>query len=459
MKKLLACAAFSVLMIASLTAARAEDSKIAAVRAIPDFKSCPALRDAAAYGKDYDDYSLLFQGKDGFVFRSRQDLRTDFSMKDDAIALYKELSDTLKAKNIDLIIAFTPTRGMTAKDTLPDNEPLLKNYDPEVAIKNYKDSVAAMNAKGIRVVGTPKIKTGNKYFYKADQHWTTVGADEMAQALAKEIKKLGSYKSMNKIKFTTTPLKDVSFEGRFNLALDEICGFKVPLETDKLTQTTQPEKKVSADALFGDEPKTDIALVGTSYSNREENDLNFAGALEQHTSVQVYNAAISGGGFDDSLIAYLVSDQFKKNPPKVIVWEIPGYYALDGEASRKTLFQAIPSIQGDCANPIAVSEPVKLKGEIVTLLDNLEGKNALDADSYLYLSFDAPVKKNFSVTVNNQDNSKQTLKFSRSKRYPHDGNFYYAPGKKMESPVKSVTLKIPPQMYGLKVTAKLCPQK
>lgn len=458
MKKNIACLTFSLLLMIGSTVSAAESAGSAAT-AIPDFKSCPALRDKAAYGEKYDDYSILVQGKDGHVFRSEQDFRSDFTMPEDAIALYKEFSDRLKEKNVDLIIAFTPTRGMTARKALPDSDPMTDDYKPATAIKNYSAAIAAMKAQGIRVVGTPRVKTGTKYFYKADQHWTTAGANEMAQAVAAEIKKLGSYRSIQKIKFKTFPLKDVSFSGRFNLALEDICHFKVPLETDRLTQTIPPDTKIDENALFGDKTEADIVIVGTSYSKREENDMNFSGALAQHVSAEVYNAAISGGGFDDSLIAYLVSDRFKNNPPKALVWEIPGYYALDGDAARKTLFQAIPSIEGDCANPAAVSAPTRIDADSVTLLDNLGDKNIQDAKSYVYLSFDAPVKKNFSVTYTNQNDTQQTLKFSRSKRYPHDGTFYFAPGKERASPVKSISLKVPPEMHGLTVTAKLCEEK
>ncbi|HEY8189508.1 MAG TPA: hypothetical protein VIF12_02405, partial [Micavibrio sp.] len=293
MKKILTIALVALLMN-NVASARAED----AMTSIPDFKSCPKLTNEDSYGDDYSSVKMMMQGKNGFVFRTRHDLYADFTISDKGIALFQALTAALEKKGTTLVVAILPTRGIIASEFLPDSDPLLENYNPKEARAAYAALIAKMNGYGINAVGDARIQSGEKYYYKADQHWTSFGASQMAQMIAAQIKKHPVYNSIAKTAFKTSTLEKTSFEGTFNASLEPLCGFKMPMEHDTLAKTEPVEKGGSEEDLFGEKSDPEIVLVGTSNSKKNIDDLNFDGYLKEFLSADVYNAAVSGGGFD-----------------------------------------------------------------------------------------------------------------------------------------------------------------
>lgn len=421
----------------------------------PDFSECAALRDEKAYGKKYEDYMYLLQGKDGWFFRTKQDLRMEFKADEDSRALFGKLITALKEKGTELVIAFPPPRGIAASAFLPKaNEPLMKGYDPEVARENYRKFIQAMNEAGIRIVGVPDVKAEDAFFYKTDMHWTTAGAKKMALAVTEIMKKLPDYESLRKTEFVTSPAPDGLNEGHYNEALKALCGKEAPKEKAVQERTEPREKGGDKTTLFKDQPVPEVVLVGTSNSNREDFDLNFSGSLKQALSADVFNAAIAGGGIDDSMLAYLSSDMYRKTPAKFIIWEIPGYYNLNGEAAADALNQIIPAIYGDCKKPLAESAPIVLDGKEVSLLDGLNGKRLESGKFYLSLSFDKPALKKFKIVITGADGEEKTFKFSGS-RNPDNKSFFHAPDTEGAAPA-SIAIQVTDEIKGYKAKVKLC---
>ncbi len=449
MKAILTIAALTFLMHGGMTAAYAAEQ-------IPDFKSCPKLADEETYEDDYSSVKMMMQGKEGFAFRTRQDLYSDFTVDNTSLALFKALSGALKEKGTTLIIALLPTRGIAAANFLPDDDPLMGDYNAKKTKADYAALIAKMNANGVQTVGDEDIKAKEKYFYKADHHWTTSGAQEMAAILAKKIKKDPLYKTIKKTEFKTTPLEEVSFSGTFNETLKPLCGFQMPMEHDVLTKTEPVKKGVSEDDLFGAESDPEIVLVGTSNSKKNSNNLNFDGYLKELLSADIYNGAVTGGGLDDALIGYLTSGQFRAKPAKILIWEIPGYYSFSGEDMRKVLQQAIAAAYGDCRNPIATAKK-DVNAESIKLIEGLEGQNINPTDTYLQIRLSAPAEKNFSVIFQRADGKSQMITFKPSKRVDNDGAFFFTPQNESKAPLAAIEMKAPPKLYGLSAEAMLCP--
>ncbi|NBV29476.1 hypothetical protein EBS02_10795, partial [bacterium] len=85
--------------------------------------------------------------------------------------------------------------------------------------------------------------------------------------------------------------------------------------------------------LFQSDKAPEIVLIGTSNSVNSSSYSNFDGFLKEALGTDVLNLSKTGGGFSDSMAEYLNSDQFKKSPPKIIIWEIPSYYDLNKQNS------------------------------------------------------------------------------------------------------------------------------
>ncbi len=415
--------------------------------------ACQALRDEKAYGKKYDSYLYMVEGKNGWVFRSQADFINQFKVTPKGLATFKTLSDDLKKRGIDLVIAYIPLRGMASPAVLPTNDPLVKGYDINAARKAYADYLVNVNKLGLHIVGTPAMKAGENYFYKADQHWSTQGAHEMAEAVAAYVKTLPSYKGIKQTAFKTTVKQQTSFDGTFNEALKGMCNLTMPPEKGVETVTTA-EGGVSGLSLFGKQDSPSVVLVGTSNSKKDQNDANFEGALKETLSTDVYNAAITGGGLDDSMVAYLSSPEFAQHPPKILIWEMPAYYNLEGDQAKKTLRQIIPIAYGVCKTPLAESGDIKITEEKPILIKGLAPKKLVAENVYAYLKFKEPVKKNFSLTFFNGSNTKQSIRFSRSRLYPYSGGYFYSPKSQMT--IDSVSLRLPKEMIGFTANVRLC---
>jgi alginate biosynthesis protein AlgX len=427
-------------------------------RPFPDFASCPKLRDEAAYGEEWEDYSFLVPGKDGFVFRTGQDLRSDFEIEDDVLPLWQKFVQLFKSRGIELVVAYIPTRGIIARDLLPENDSLFKDYDPAIARASYTGGIEKMNLAGVTVVGMADAKDAPGFFNKADQHWSQSGAKEMAETIATAVHNLPAWQSVPKKKFVTTSTRKGYFEGRFNRALEAMCNFKTPDEIDLGTETAAEGGGASESALFEDAAVPDIVLVGTSNSKKEDHDPNFEGHLKTALGADVYNAAVTGGGLDDSIVEYTTSDRFRKSPPKILVWEIPGYYDLSGEVMEKTLRQVMAGMHGFCATPIIQRDaPLKITDKEINAFEGLETKGIALADAYIALEFDLPVKKDFTVIMDSVEGKSEKYKFKRP-RTEGGRDFFYAPRGRSAKTFKSISLKVNEKLIGSSVTKfQICP--
>lgn len=417
------------------------------------------LADRDLYKKEKKmSYDVLVPGKDGWIFRSSTDFVDNFMFDDDGIRGLKALSDALKAKGIDLVITHQPTRGIVAASRLSKDDPLAAAFDPAKALASYKASIAKMQAAGLHFTGVTEFPSPETYFRKTDQHWNTKGAEQTAKIVAAYIKKnFASYKDIPKEKYESKVVKEYEFDGRFNDVVKDFCGFNLPLEQDIEVETSV--KGADEDALFGDQAFPQVVLIGTSNSKAEDFNANFDGALKQHLGADVYNAAIAGAGYDDPFMAYLNSAQYRDNPPKIIVWEIPGYYVLENE--DELFNQLIAAIYGNCAGKeLASFGPVKLSGGDVALATGLAKKNIPNGYSYLHLQFDQPVKKNVEINFEFQDSgrSQKRFKFKRSKRYPYDGDFFVTTFAEKRDPMDVLSIrKVPDQLKGMSVKGWFCP--
>src|SRR5690606_20761836 len=165
-------------------------------------------------------------------------------------------------------------------------------------------------------------------------------------------------------------------DGTLNIGLARICGNNFGIQYIRGYETVPAD--TDAASLFDDETETEVILVGTSNSAAREDETkqyNFDGFLKEYLSVDLLNFALPGAGQDGALTQYLLSPDYDfKNPPKMIIWELPASYALD---TPFTYRQLIPAINGGCkARPdmVKTKNQVKLNGvkshERIELLSN-----------------------------------------------------------------------------------------
>lgn len=441
-----------------------EPADVVPAEDIPDLTVCEALQEDSTYEGKYEDYARLLIGSDGWVFRSKQDLRQEFKFTEEDAEMYKAFSDALESRGTKIVLSVIPPRGMLGYEKLPKDDPEVQAYDVAAAQQSFRNMIQKLNTHGVLAIDASQVDIGSEYFNHADQHWTSAGARETARKVAELIKQPGVWKdSIPEIKYETHKGETLSYDGRFGEPIKELCNVRPLKERDVVMKTSPFAGDDNQDALFGEKPVPSVVLVGTSNSRRDEFDANFSGYLQEFLSADVLNAAISGGGMDDSLVAYLDSDGFKANAPAFLIWEIPGYYNLGGEGMENTLRQAIASVYGFCDMPLISFPPQKIeKGkERIYLMEGLQDNRLMIGTVYLAIDFDKPVTKDFSVSFKTSDRRNTLFKFKK-RRESNGDTFYYMPGfvgdRMLQRDVllADVALNVSKKIEGLTVKARLC---
>ena len=421
---------------------------IAAEDASSAVAGCAALRNPDAYGEKYRSYVHLVAGKDEWVFRSNKDFKQKFKFDDRNARLYRDFARALKTRGTTLVLSVIPTRGIVAHEKLLFDDELTKNYDPIAAKASYDTMIARLNRHGVLTVGTSAPKIGADYFNRADQHWSPKGAQEMAQDIAALIKKPDLWNDVPEKGYETTIGKEIRFDARYSEIVEKLCGFDLPQEKYNEPTTALAEGEEKGEAK--------IVLVGTSNSKRDEFGSNFGGFLREALSADVYNAAISGGGMDDSILNYLDSKSYQDNPPAFLIWEVPVYYNLGGEGMEDTLRQGIGRVYGYCVDPLVEFAAQKADGKKLYLMKDIDDRKIRVSSAYLAIEFSKAVNKNFSVFFKNTDNLTYDFKFQK-RREGSSNMFFYLPEGKERAFLKHIALKKSKNIKGLTVKARLCP--
>jgi hypothetical protein len=386
-----------------------------------DLQICPAAKAPAAYLHEKS-MKYLSHGKDGWLFRT-VDFRTDFTLSAPSQNYFNRLNRMLAQKGQTLVIFFGPPRAlMETQHIAPADIP--EGYVPSQAHRNYDEFLQHLKDLRIKTAGIESAPKGFDYFYKGDLHWTPSGADYAAWQLAEIIKQLPVYNGLKKHEFeiTTTGL-GIPARGRYESALQRICKINIEATASHLWATNMKVPAGETDkALLDDTDFPDIVVVGTSYS-AEDTLFNFTGALKRHLHADVYNAALTGGGFGASALRYYASDVYHAHPPKIIVWEFLSQHDFNNPEAQAAFRQMLPAIEGACAQKEALAtysgEVTNIKTEIFNAMINKPLEN-----TYIYLEVTNPEGRHLETQILYTDGSADKIDLTRSTRAADNGKYY-----------------------------------
>lgn len=440
---------------------------------------CADMGNEATYDKyNIEHYRMLIPGRGDRIFRTENDFRTDWHVEDRTIKYLQRLQAALKTHNADLVLAFAPSRGMTDYNHIKSSyRRKLSLNDNNASWKSYQDMLDTFNKNGLTAVGVRQEEAGEDFFYSTDHHWTAVGAKAMAKNIANSVQSIPSYQSAPAVEYITEQGEDIYFNGSLAKGFEKICETDLPAEK-AYNYVTRPAKAVSnAASLFSEQSEPQIILLGTSNSVGETSHANFEGFLKEYLKRDVANYAFVGAGIDTSLIAYMETPHYQSSQPKLIVWEIPGYYDLN-IMDDKLFNQAIPAAFGECNSNSLLTKTVEIKpSESSTLfaavapvepaagaadnavtVDELtlpgtvseSGRSGFDGlsgslnNKYLHLEFSEPIADKFNVLFRMSDGGTKKQQFDRSERATGDGSFYTLfPREKEGRAITEISLEIP----------------
>jgi alginate biosynthesis protein AlgX len=413
---------------------------------------CPQAAQATYYEPpELKNYATLVEAKDQWLFRTRSDLRTDFGLDESGYKALKRLRDGLAQRGVELVLVMPPSRGLLHADRLTALE--LASFDQARARQNYLQTLDRVRGLGIlapdftQLLSEPQ-PNGQPFYFKGDHNWTPHGAERSAQLVALALKGNDVLKALPHQVFASQPAGLLGRSGTLQKAAAQICGNGYPAQYVTRYQTrAQGDSKGPAK----------VALIGTSASSEL---FNFPGFLEQYLETPVRNFSVPGGGYDDSLIAYLLGDDFQKAPPAVLVWETDN---LDSLGKSSFYRQAMAALSDGCDNqsPLLKSQATLHSGRNQVLF-NGGGGNVYPIKGNRYqvdLKFADPGVRLLNATLTYLNGRQENLSLSRSPTVNTQGRFAFelrGDGDWGEQTLLSMDVQPPPGMTTTGLSTRLC---
>jgi alginate biosynthesis protein AlgX len=408
---------------------------------------------AKAQAKDTPDtasFGFLTPGNNGYLLYAGDFSPNNFAI-DGRTQYYGQLDQALKSKGIQLIVSPLPSRTIVYPEVLDKNQPLQNTYNTDVARENYRKSFQRLTDLGLHTtdllstaITQRQVDDSKNLYFTRDYHWTSEGAKLYAQSTAREVMKFEAYRSLPKEKFTNTYDHSENAESRLAYLLQTVCGTKTPPETINVFETTH-----EGGSLLGDDSNP-VVMVGSSFS--ADAKYNFEGFLKEALSSDVMNVAVSGGGYNASLEAYLLSKEYANEKPKFLIWE---FAASMTPWDQTALREIIPSVYGDCTSGDAIIENnTSLQEGPTSILKNTTASVEGSKD-FVSIKFADKTLLNFDLTLKFDDGKQETVKITRSGRIPNQGQFYLKLANEFKGNLSEVTVTPSKKAEG-EVTAKIC---
>ena len=279
------------------------------------------------------DFKLFNEGRPGVVLGREQWLFSDEEFKPTAgaeqlmnenLALVRGVRDTLQRSGTQLVLAIVPAKARLYPEYLGKEQPA--SLHDELFNQFHAQARQANVFAPDLLAPLAQAKARGQVFLRTDTHWTPMGAEVVAQAVAEAVSRQNLL-SGEPQSYITEAGASAPYKGDLTnfLPLDPLFSNLLPAPDTLQQRSTRPVSGEgdSGDALFAD-TQIPVALVGTSYSANPH--WNFLGALQQALRSDVANYAEDGHGPLLPMLKYLQSDAFKEHPPQVVVWEFPERY-------------------------------------------------------------------------------------------------------------------------------------
>ena len=424
--KILSLSGLTAAILGAAAGAQADAIQAPAFTAQACCNLCPEAHDAKNYTTRYQqNFTTLVQAEGDWLFRTQEDLRTEFDTTPAGYKRMQQLHDAFKSKGVELVVVYQPTRGLVNRNKLMPTE--RDKFDYDSALKNYQAMLGRFAKMGYYVPDLSPLTdesdaTGNSahdFYFRGDQHWTPYGARRTAKIVAQTVKKVPGFADIPQREFETKITGRMGKTGTLHNMAGQLCGTSYAVQyMDQFS--TEPKGEAADGDLFSDAGNPQITLVGTSHSGK---NYNFAGFLEQYIGADVLNVAFPGGGLEGSMLQYLGSDEFQKTPPKVLIWEFSPLYRLDQETIYRQMMALLDN--GCEGKPALMSSSTTLKPGANQMLVNSSNKDLRNANHQIDIRFADPSVKTLQATLWYMNGRHEDLKIDKPTTSDTDGRFAF----------------------------------
>jgi alginate O-acetyltransferase complex protein AlgJ len=267
-------------------------------------------------------------GKDGWLFLAWDSPeRADLARVRQVAQLANAAVAILKRANIETAIVLNPAKTRVYRDALPDGVHYLPDAERRyaVALEELRRPGTLVPDLDMLFASVRKARPSEELFFKANTHWTALGAETAAVEVATEIKQRFRLPPSSRPGTQLGPYVKRLLE-RKDLAdmLPPAERSKYPLEEYFVHQVLNTQGQ----AALLDDDSDDTAVVGNSYMHPL---WNFVPMLSNQLNRPVWLAwKVHLVGPYRTLIDYVGSEPFRRQRPKLVVWNL---HELDMECA------------------------------------------------------------------------------------------------------------------------------
>jgi alginate O-acetyltransferase complex protein AlgJ len=243
-----------------------------------------------------------------------------------SISLIKDFNKILSSTGIRLVVAIIPIKMRIYSEHMPDD---LK-IDP-FTDSNYSRMLEYFRANDVFAVDIntafltdPNRAGDSPLFFRLDSHWTPSGAMAAAKAIniaaAQDTESKKILDSIQQVSYSikvATRKRPSKGRDLIGLLPSNAPNFQPELVAQVNVTKAQPANP----DLLGNQTTPLIALLGSSYSKEWT---GFADALRFVMQRDVSSVAVAANqGSWIGMESFLRDEAFQKNPPKLLIWEMP----------------------------------------------------------------------------------------------------------------------------------------
>lgn len=386
------------------------------------FELCPEVGLETSYNTAGSALRYLFNGEGSWLFATELDLRQDFRFSEQALAGMTRLKKIFDRYGTTVVVVYTPPRALMHPDKVGK-----ARYNHAEALRTYRESLTQLRSLGYVVPEYTQLipdKSGT-FYQRRDHHWTTLGAQKTARLVADTIEGLPLYQNLKKTAFVTELKGRYKKYGTLANVATRVCGMGMPNQYIASYSTVTRDSSSDENALFGDSAgRPEVALIGTSFSKGKV-DYNFAGFLQEYLSVAIDNRAIRGGGYNGALEQMILDGMFAAQPPRLLIWEIPGQFPLDSPAFYRLVGAELAGGCKGAGKLVGKGPAAETEWDVLANAEGGKVKPVLAGSHLLRFKFSDPSVFSFFLNLTYMSGYHEKIKVERHPYVKHEGIFHF----------------------------------
>lgn len=292
-------------------------------QAFPFRSVAVGLINAISFGVFGEARGGVLVGSDGWLFTDEEFTwnRSSRASLREHLDFVRTTAAQLRAADIEVVALLVPEKADIYAENLGRVRPPVQRasyYETVLSALNDMEGVSAPDLRAEFLAA----KTEAPLFLTADTHWTVQGAGLAAKSAAD---RLANTDRLTRSDFDLKPQEAIDHRGDLYhfMKFGPFSGlFDHPSEA--IIRVNAEAASMGLDDLFADEAKTEVALIGSSYS---ANPIwSFEAQLRHHLRADLINYATEGSGPFKPMAAFL-DDKLTDLPDlKTVIWEMPLRY-------------------------------------------------------------------------------------------------------------------------------------